>query len=284
MQTTANNETPTGKLEKPWQGVVSYWGKDGKRQAPPAEDFSCGLVLVCEHASNQLTAPWDNLGITDEALASHVAWDPGALRLAHGLAATMAPLTGGVVLVHAPLSRLIYDLNRSPDRRDAMPERSEIHDIPGNRSLSLAQRMDRIRALYLPFHATVREEVARILAHNITPVLLTIHSFTPIYNGQPRKVELGVIHDHDDRLAQAIVAAASKSYLDVRLNEPYSAKDHVTHTLKLHATPYDLAHAMLEIRNDLLSTPEAEAEITEELTNILTVALHTLGVTPCPAS
>lgn len=287
MQTANNKDSinsPAQPANRPWQGVVNYWDESGQPVATPASAQSCGLVLVCEHASNRFDAPWGMLGLDEETTHSHIAWDLGALRLARNLAANLAPVTGGTVLVHAPLSRLIYDLNRSPDQQDAMPEQSEAYVIPGNQALSLAQRLDRTRSLYLPFHSSVHEEITRVLALGVRPALLTIHSFTPVYNGQQRTVEFGVIHDADDSLAKAIVAAAKHSGLDTRLNEPYSARDHVTHTLKLHATPYDLAHAMLEIRNDLLTNPQTEAHLTTQLTGILTTAFQSPGVAPCLAS
>lgn len=63
------------------------------------------------------------------------------------------------------------------------------------------------------------------LAQGQRPVLVTVHSFTPVYFGQPRAVEFGVIHDADDRLACAI--ARQETGLLTRLNEPYSAADGV---------------------------------------------------------
>jgi predicted N-formylglutamate amidohydrolase len=53
-----------------------------------------------------------------------------------------------------------------------------------------------------------------------------------------RAVEFGVIHDADAALALADCRGRGRSGLVTRLNEPYSAADHVTHTLRLHATPY----------------------------------------------
>lgn len=287
MHTADNNErtnSPEQPAARQWRGFVSYWDALGQAVVSPSTPPCSGLVLICEHASNALDDNWGPLGLNDEITGSHIAWDLGALRLARKLAASLAPTTGGTVLIHAPLSRLIYDLNRSPDQADAMPEQSEAYLIPGNKALSLNQRLDRTQSLYLPFHDSVREEICRILAQGKRPLLLTIHSFTPVYNGQQRDVEFGVIHDADDTLARAIVSAAGQSDLDTRLNEPYSAKDHVTHTLKLHATPYDLAHAMLEIRNDLLSDSQAENRLSEQLIEVLTTAFQSAEVMACHAS
>ncbi|MDP2082544.1 MAG: N-formylglutamate amidohydrolase [Pseudotabrizicola sp.] len=232
-------------------------------------DAASPILLVCEHASNAFPDPWGGLGLTDAQRSDHIAWDPGALDLSRALSARL-----DATLVHAPVSRLIYDLNRGPDRPDAMAARSEVHDIPGNHALTPESRLHRTEALYLPFHNTLHGEIARRLALGRATVIVTIHSFTPVYHGQARAVEFGVIHDADDRLSRAIVAdAQAKTDLGCALNKPYSAADGVTHTLRLHATPYGLLNAMLEIRNDLIATPEQVAVMADSLAPVLQRAL-----------
>lgn len=207
------------------------------------------IVLVCEHASSAIPARWGNLGLSDGQRLAHIAWDPGALDLARALSARL-----DATLVHAPVSRLVHDLNRAPDRPGAMPRRSEVHDIPGNADLPVAERRLRVQAVYLPFHAALHALIAGRIAEGRAPVMVTIHSFTPVFHGRLRSVEFGVIHDADPGLARAILAGAKAATgLDCRLNQPYSAADDVTHTLRLHATPYGLPNAMLEIRNDLIA-------------------------------
>ena len=230
------------------------------------------IVLVCEHASNEFPAPWGDLGLTAAQQRAHIAWDPGALGLAQGLAQRLKSC-----LVHAPVSRLIYDCNRAPDQPGAMAARSEVHDVPGNAALGPEARAARAAAVYLPFHHALHGLLARRLALGLAPVMVTIHSFTPIYMGQRRAVEFGVIHDADPTLARAVLAAAlAQTSLRVELNAPYSAVDDVTHTLRLQATPYGLANVMLEIRNDLIATPTAQAEMAAHLAPVLVQALATL--------
>lgn len=227
------------------------------------------VVLVCEHAANAFPPPWDRMAVPDDLRQTHVAWDPGALGVARGLSQAL-----DAVLIHATASRLIYDLNRPPDAAAAMPERSEIHDIAANRDLTAEDRLRRTRALYTPFHAALSALIADRLARGIRPVLVTVHSFTPIWFGQPRAVEFGIIHDRDDRLALALALAARDSGLVTRLNEPYSATDGVAHTLALHATPLGLPHAMLEIRNDLIATPQAQADMAARLAPAICAAMN----------
>lgn len=236
-------------------------------------DAPSRCVVVCEHASHSLPARWGNLGLDAAAQVAHIAWDPGALGLARGLAARL-----GAALVHAPVSRLVHDLNRAPDRPGAMPARSESYDIPGNAAITPEDRAARADAVYTPFHAGLAALIARRIALGLQPVLVTVHSFTPVWHGQPRAVELGVIHDDtrpgDDRLAREVLAAAwAMTSLQSELNAPYSAADGVTHLLRLHAVPYGLPHVMLEIRNDLIATPEAEAAMADLLAPVLARAL-----------
>jgi predicted N-formylglutamate amidohydrolase len=233
-------------------------------------------VIVCEHASNHIPARWGDLGLTPDQRRAHIAWDPGALGLARGLAQRL-----DAVLVHAPVSRLVYDCNRAPDMPGAMPARSEVHDIPGNAALTTEDRATRTAAVYIPFHDGLHALLMDRIARGLHPALVTIHSFTPVYFGKARAVEFGVIHDADDHLPRAILAEArARTALRAEWNEPYSAKDDVTHTLRLHATPYGLPNAMLEIRNDLIATPEAETAMAATLAPVLAAAMAALTPEP----
>lgn len=226
------------------------------------------LVLICEHASHDIPEPWGDLGLTEAQRKAHIAWDPGALAVAKGLMRRL-----DAVLIHAPVSRLVYDCNRAPDMKGAMPARSEVHDIPGNAAISDQERLARTEAVYLPWCAGLHGLIARRIALGLAPVIVTIHSFTPVYFGKPRAVEFGIIHDADPSLATALFGAARQTRLVSALNEPYSAADDVTHTLRLHATPYGLPNAMLEIRNDLIRTDALCDRMAETLAPVINMGL-----------
>ena len=104
-------------------------------------------------------------------------------------------------------------------------------------------------------------------------MVVTIHSFTPVYFGKPRRVEFGVIHDADPPLPARSTRRHATTQLRGRLNAPYSAADDVTHTLRVMATPYGLPNAMLEIRNDLIATAAAEDAMAEILAPVLNMGL-----------
>ena len=50
---------------------------------------------------------------------------------------------------------------------------------------------------------------------------------------------------------------ARNQALNTLRNEPYGPEDGVTHTLKLHGLSNGVLNVMIEIRNDLVATPEA---------------------------
>lgn len=228
------------------------------------------IVLVCEHASNHIPEKYDGLGLSDAEKTSHVAWDIGARGLAEYLSRKL-----DAVLVAGTVSRLVYDCNRPPQAPDAMPTKSEQIEVPGNQALSAQDREQRIAAVYEPFRTTLADTIR---ACKGTPILITVHSFTPVYFGKVRQVEVGIIHHRDDRLAKSMVKhAAGHSNLKFALNEPYSQADGVAHTLMLHGTENGLVNAMIEVRNDLLETPEKQEAVAEMLSALLRDSLSELN-------
>lgn len=232
------------------------------------------FLFVCEHASRRLPESLGTLGLSRVALDSHIAWDPGALAVAQLLAER---LDG--TLIYQRFSRLAYDCNRPPESEAAMPAVSEVYEVPGNRAMSVAERQARIDEIYLPFHDTVSKLVVERKAAARRPVLVTMHSFTPIYFGERRAVELGILHDADSRLADRMLAAAAvQAGYDVRRNEPYGPADGVTHSLIEYGVRHGLANVMIEIRNDLIRDEIGQRVMADYLE-----ALLAKGVASLPA-
>ncbi len=227
------------------------------------------ILLICEHASNRIPAALNDLGLTDNTRQSHVAWDPGALKLAEILSDRL-----DATLIFARFSRLVYDCNRPPDCTDAMPAKSEVFAIPGNTDIPAPQRAARIEEVYQPFATAISTEISQRVAQNTPPVIITIHSFTPLYFGKARDVELGILHDTDSKLADAMLDIPCD--LTCRRNQPYGPQDGVTHTLKLHAHPNGLLNVMIEIRNDLIATSHAQNKVADILFHMITRALKTI--------
>jgi len=230
------------------------------------------IVLVCEHASPHIPAELNNLEISPAAQRSHAAWDPGAVAVARGMSEAL-----DAVLVSSSVSRLVYDCNRPPSAPDAMPTRSETFDVPGNVGLSDAAKEARVARYYTPFRDRLAAEVAR----RADPIVVTLHSFTPVFHGTAREVEIGILHDSDSRLADAMLGVASG--YDIRRNAPYGPEDGVTHTLQEHAVRHGHLNVMIEVRNDLIAETPAQAKMAQTLSGWLRQALLSLEVTACKA-
>jgi predicted N-formylglutamate amidohydrolase len=227
------------------------------------------VVLVCEHAGKVIPKSLGSLGLGEEDLNRHIAWDIGAEAVSRHLAKTLdAPL------LLQRYSRLVYDCNRPPESPDAMPVVSETTRIAGNENLTPDSRLARIRSLYRPFHDAVSQLLDRRAARGIASLIVTMHSFTPTYKGLRRRLDLGVLHDRDTRLADLVLGLCGRMKdIVVRRNEPYGPEDGVCHTLNLHGGSRGLHHVMLEIRNDLISHEAGQTQWASRLATVLEQAV-----------
>ena len=228
------------------------------------------FVLVCEHAGRRIPKSLGTLGLAQAELTRHIAWDIGTEAVARRVADLL-----GAPLVLQRYSRLVYDCNRPPDSADAIPAVSELTPIPGNQKLDPESRLSRIEAIYRPFHASLAALLDLRAVQGISSILVTIHSFTPVYKGVRRALDVGILHDHDRRFADVLFSRLSEiQTLVVRRNEPYGPKDGVCHTLNLHASIRGLMHAMIEIRNDLITQETGAKEWSDRLAGVLRQAIQ----------
>lgn len=231
------------------------------------------ILLVCEHGHNHIPAEFSDLGLTEEILDSHIAWDPGALPVAEEMSRILdAPLVVQLV------SRLVYDCNRTPEAPSAIPEISDTYPIPGNAGLSGEARRRRIDRFYMPFRDRLTGCIDNRPASRAAPAIVTVHSFTPVLQGVTRDVDIGILHDADARLADAILDLGARDRtFDIRRNAPYGPEHGVTHTLREHALPRGLLNVMLEIRSDLIADRASQQAMAERIATFVTDGLARLA-------
>jgi predicted N-formylglutamate amidohydrolase len=227
-------------------------------------DGSSPFFIVCEHAGRRIPKALGQLGLSASELRRHIAWDIGAEPVSRKLSALLdAPL------VMQRYSRLVYDCNRPPDSAGAIPVVSETTHIPGNENLSEARRQARIAEIYEPFHRRLAAELER----RDNPVIVAIHSFTPVFKGVARHLDLGILHDTERRLADRVMAVAEKdTSIVTRRNEPYGPEHGVCHTLNLHTIEQGREGVMIEVKNDLIAAETGQTEWAEKLAAILIAA------------
>lgn len=214
-------------------------------------------VLACDHGGNEIPPEYADLGLTPAEKADHIAWDPGAAALTRALAAALA-----LTAVINRASRLLFDVNRAPDDPTAIRIISDRTIVAGNRGLTPAARAERRARFHEPYHEALAAALAALPG---APALIAVHSFTPVYRGARRAVEIGVLWDADDRIAAPLMAALRAAGFAVGDNAPYSGRDGWGGTIARHATPLGRPNVLIELRNDLLSDGAAVARACDAL-------------------
>jgi predicted N-formylglutamate amidohydrolase len=223
--------------------AVSVVNPDGRGSA----------VLACDHATNRVPRRLGTLGLDAEQLTSHIAWDPGAADVARRLSAHLdSPL------LLSGYSRLVVDCNRPLESSQSITRQSAGIPVPGNRDLTPHDRAARIDGCFHPYHDAISQLLDR-RAHQPT-VLLSIHSFTPVFDGRPRPWQIGISSWRDRRLADLIRATIGRSVdLFVGNNEPYPIDEAFDYTVPVHGEGRGLPSVMIEIRQDEVRDAAAAA-------------------------
>lgn len=226
-------------------------------------------ILTCDHASARIPRRLGDLGLAAADRLRHVAWDIGTAALARRLARILdAPL------VLSGYSRLVVDCNRPLEVASAYCARSEDVDVPGNLALSDVEKAARAAAFYWPYHDAVHKLVESRMGREAPPVMVSIHSFTPLYLGRARPWHVGVHYRLDRRLAAlALAALRADPTLTVGDNEPYPVALDEDYTIPVHAELRGLPYVLFEIRQDLLGTDVGIAAWAERLGGLLAEAL-----------
>lgn len=174
------------------------------------------LLITCEHAGNVVPASYAHL-FTNAArdLESHKGWDPGAWDIALHLGTAFKQEPIGI---HT--TRLLIELNRSLFHPQLFSEYSQ--------SLSTVEKENLIRDIYLPY----RNRIEEIISKSPKPILhLSIHSFTPVWNGQIREVDIGLLFDPDRKMESAFCELLKREIdnrlaaIQCKFNDPYKGID-----------------------------------------------------------
>jgi predicted N-formylglutamate amidohydrolase len=237
---------------------------------PPAveilnENGRSPIVLVCEHASNYIPPEYNGLGLDSTDLQRHIAWDVGAAHLTRELSRRLdAPAYLGTY------SRLLIDLNRPTHVEASICVRSEATDIPGNLSLSEAERIRRIERVFMPFQQALGAHVEQRMRDGRPCFLVCVHSFTPIYLGASRSVHVGILFDKASAFAGAIIAGLkSDPSLNVGANVPYATSPDEDYALLVYGDNLGNPAVLIEMRHDLIANAADGERWAERLAAVL---------------
>ena len=239
------------------------------------------LVMFCDHAGRAFPKSLGTLGLGPRELDQHIAWDIGIAGLGRHLARSLdAPF------FMTAYSRLVIDCNRHLDDPTSMPQESDRIPVPGNRGLSPADRRCRQEEIFRPYHTALSREIEGRISAGRIPVVISLHSFTPVMNGFQRPWHVGVLWNRDPRMPVPLMRRlAEEPDLVVGDNEPYSGRDGHGYSIKAHAEALGLAHALLEIRQDLIADESGQERWAAILHRVLkdvlgNPALHELRPQP----
>lgn len=237
-----------------------------------AGDIASGALVLCDHATNTIPPEYGDLGMPPTELARHIGYDIGAAMVARRLAARL----------HAPalltdFSRLLIDPNRGLDDPTLVMRLSDGAIVPGNARIDQDEIARRVARFYRPYDAAITAAIDASLAQGIAPVIISIHSFTPVWRGRPRPWEVAVLWDADPRLPVPLIAALrAGGGLTVGDNEPYDgalAGD----VIARHATARGLANALIEVRQDLIADAGGAAAWGDRLADVIAPLLPTVA-------
>jgi predicted N-formylglutamate amidohydrolase len=228
-------------------------------------DRKRGIVLVADHARRDLPEEYGSLGLPAAELERHIAYDIGVEMVTRELAAEL-----DVPAVIANFSRLLIDPNRGEDDPTLIRQLYDGTVVPGNYPMAAAERERRLDGFYRPYHDAVGAMIASVAqASGKAPFIFSVHSFTPVMQGIARPWHVGILWDLDDRVARPLIdMLAQDKNLVVGDNEPYDGALRGD-TMFKHAIVNGFAHALIEIRQDLIADSKGALAWAERLAPIV---------------
>ena len=207
------------------------------------------FFVFCDHASNAIDSDFHCLGMPDDLLVTHIAWDIGAGDITRALGERLR-----CPILNCKFSRLVVDANRAIDAPDVIPAISDQIPVPGNQMLDEADRDARFARYHDPYHEELGEVVETLAAKHDNLFTISIHSFTDRMMGaaDPRPWQAGMLWRHDEATARALIKfLENETDWQIGDNEPYDARV-FNYSVDRHIAPRNLRHITLELRQDVI--------------------------------
>ncbi len=240
-----------------------------REDVPPVLELNSAgrspFLLTCDHYGRAIPRILGDLGLPAGEFERHIAWDVGIAGVADALSKHL-----DAHLIAQRYSRLVIDCNRPPAAPSSIPRISDATVIPGNEGLAGEAIEARREAIFEPYHRRIREVIARRSRDGIPTVLVSLHSFTPVYAGIARPWHIGTLYHRDANLPPLLLKLLrAETDLVVGDNEPYAVSDETDYTIPVHGEARGLMNSGLEIRQDLLADPAGQSQWADRLARIL---------------
>ncbi|MBR1178957.1 N-formylglutamate amidohydrolase [Bradyrhizobium sp. KB893862 SZCCT0404] len=240
----------------------------GEGDIPPVHEVNAAgtspFLLTSDHYGRILPRALGDLGIPESELVRHIGWDIGIAGVAERLAGML-----DAHLIAQRYSRLVIDCNRPPAAASSIPVISEATAIPGNEAISDAERATRRREIFEPYHQRIDATIGQRLHDKRPTVLVSLHSFTPVYAGVARPWHIAALYNRDTVLPQLLLKhLREEGDLVVGDNEPYAVSDLTDYTIPVHGEARGLVNTGIEIRQDLIVDQSGQRQWAERLARI----------------
>jgi predicted N-formylglutamate amidohydrolase len=228
-------------------------------------DGRSAFLLTCDHYGRLIPRALGDLGLPASELSRHIAWDIGIAGVAERLSKHL-----DAHLIAQRYSRLVIDCNRPPCVASSIPLLSEATTVPGNEGLTGDSAEARRKSIFDPYHRRISEVIDRRLRDGMPTVLLSLHSFTPVYAGVARPWHIGTLYHRDTKLPPLLLRLLrAEADLVVGDNEPYAVSDDTDYTIPVHGEARGLMNSGIEIRQDLIADISGQTQWADRLARIL---------------
>jgi predicted N-formylglutamate amidohydrolase len=236
---------------------------------PPVHEYNVAgkspFFFTCDHYGRLVPRALGDLGLAASELVRHIAWDIGIAGVAEMLADAL-----DAQLIAQRYSRLVIDCNRPPGVASSIPAISDATTIPGNEGLSSDAADARRREVFDPYHRRIGEIIEARMHRAQPTVLVSLHSFTPVYAGFARPWHIGTLYNRDHTLPPLLLQGLrAEGDLVVGDNEPYAVSDTTDYTIPVHGEMRGLINSGIEIRQDLIGDQSGQRQWAERLARIL---------------
>jgi predicted N-formylglutamate amidohydrolase len=240
----------------------------GSQDVPPVhEDNVAGrspFLLTSDHYGRRIPRSLGDLGVPESELTRHIAWDIGIAGVADALSKHL-----DAHLIAQRYSRLVIDCNRPAAAASSIPVISEATAIPGNEGLATDAAEARRKAIFDPYHRRIAETIDARLRDGIPTLLVSLHSFTPVYAGVARPWHIGTLYHRDVKLAPLLLKLLrQENDLVVGDNEPYAVNDATDYTIPVHGEARGLLNTGIEIRQDLIADQAGQKQWADRLARV----------------
>ena len=228
-------------------------------------DGASPFFLTCDHYGRMIPRALGDLGIDENERHRHIAYDIGIAGVAEAVSDAL-----GAHLIAQRYSRLVIDCNRPLSAASSIPPISEATTIPGNQGLTQQAAFERQQRIFAPYHHAITEALDLRAREKRPTILVSLHSFTPIYAGVARPWHIGTLYNRDHRLPKLMLRELhTESGLVVGDNQPYAVSDTTDYTIPTHGEKRGLINTGIEIRQDLITEDSGQREWAARLVRIL---------------